>query len=279
MSEVQAQPFPPLPAAGKNTNNRKGKGAAAAKKNGMSPSTLNTLDALPPMPTAAAKPVAAAAAAAPIAPPAPQMSPDVVVVAPTTAAAVAEEAKATTVGGTATKAKPLPCGTCGKNRVQTMFSNRERDRAEAGNKALCRPCAAFNNVLRRYSMTRADFQKRLDAQQNACGVCHVKFTGKILPHIDTWSGATGAMRGIVCADCDALMAHLGDTLDGCLAPVLYMCEAAAKTAENKDAFTKLLAELHQIRALATPVAAAAVVATNGKVDDDDNNNGDDDLAL
>jgi hypothetical protein len=276
---------------GPQTNGRKGKrGGAAAKAGGAAPRGRGAKkeNVVQQQPDGKVEPTPPSLdllmASAPAAPSPPQSNVNLSSLAASLVVAPSPPLAAATPPDASKKAKPLPCGVCGKNRVANKFADRERGRAEAGNKAICRPCSAFNNVLRRYGMTRDEFQKRLTAQNNKCAVCLKEFAnGKMMPHIDTWSGATGTMRGIVCNSCDVSMAQFGDTIDGCLSPLVYMClslaEAPAAIGEKNTKLCKeVLADLRAVRAKVQTLNNTAVTAIAGNVvtKKDEESAGDDD---
>ncbi len=77
----------------------------------------------------------------------------------------------------------------------------------------------FAQRLRGYGLSVADFQIRLDAQDNKCAICRVNFIAT--PHIDHCH-KTGVVRGLLCPKCNPALGAFQDSPDILKAAIRYL---------------------------------------------------------
>ena len=70
------------------------------------------------------------------------------------------------------------------------------------------------NLKRLYGITLQDYDNMLASQGGGCAICGSKSPGKRFRHFHVdHSHATGKIRGLLCAACNAGIGHLKDSLD------------------------------------------------------------------
>ena len=122
-------------------------------------------------------------------------------------------------------------GTVGLNR-KSKYSNR---RIGDGYRCECKVCFKQNQKTRyenrppgenknrflkwKYGITIAEYDSILESQNNACAICGSEITGKGgLDHCH----ATGKIRGVLCAHCNAAIGHMNDDIERLRKAISYL---------------------------------------------------------
>lgn len=120
------------------------------------------------------------------------------------------------------------CQTCGVNKPETEYR-----RSWLRPSCLhynCHDCVSDINRLARFGLTPAQYQEMLNAQGGVCAICEntersTSKTGRIKRLAVDHDHATGAIRGLLCANCNKGIGNLGDSVDTLIAAAAYL-EAA-----------------------------------------------------
>lgn len=89
--------------------------------------------------------------------------------------------------------------------------------------AVARERRRVRKLQQRYGITATGYAALLDAQGDACAIC--RRSGATL-HVDH-DHETGAVRGLLCFDCNTSLGKLGDNLAGLLDAVAYLAQQGA----------------------------------------------------
>jgi hypothetical protein len=81
------------------------------------------------------------------------------------------------------------------------------------------------NLQRRYGISEAEYDARFAEQGGLCALCR-KQPALVVDH----DHETGAIRGLLCQQCNRGLGFLGDTIETLLKAVEYLQRAAAKRA-------------------------------------------------
>ena len=89
--------------------------------------------------------------------------------------------------------------------------------------------AMRKSILKKYLLTPAAYNERLDAQGGVCRICQKTPNGKKAAarlHVDH-DRETGALRGLLCSNCNMGIGHLKHDPETLRAAIRYLEEAAA----------------------------------------------------
>ncbi len=108
-----------------------------------------------------------------------------------------------------------------KSRASALKHYRaNRDRINAG--------AVHKNRLRKFGITRAEYEAILTAQGHVCRICRRPETatrnGKLKSLAVDHDHATGRVRGILCQTCNTLLGSSRDNIDVLRAAITYLEE-------------------------------------------------------
>jgi hypothetical protein len=81
--------------------------------------------------------------------------------------------------------------------------------------------------LKKYGITLADYNRRLELQGNKCACCGRSEPGGRGGFAVDHDHATGLIRGLLCNSCNLGIGHLGDSVEGVLNAYNYMRRAYA----------------------------------------------------
>jgi hypothetical protein len=76
----------------------------------------------------------------------------------------------------------------------------------------------------RYGLSLSSFNAMLDEQNSQCAICRVDFSSAIRPNVDH-DHMTGAVRGLLCSNCNKGIGFLGDQASTVAAAVQYLIRA------------------------------------------------------
>lgn len=119
---------------------------------------------------------------------------------------------------------------CSKCQGRKPLGRFGKDRSKPdGLQSYCKTCQyALSNdyaaVLRRYGLTKADYDAILAAQGGCCAICKSTEPGGKTKRrfcVDH-DHETNAVRGLLCIHCNAALGHLRDDADLCLAAGAYL---------------------------------------------------------
>lgn len=74
---------------------------------------------------------------------------------------------------------------------------------------------------RRYGVTRAEFDARVEAQGSRCAICGTSDHGSKEWHLDH-NHSTGAPRGLLCFQCNVGLGRFGDSVERLQSAVEYL---------------------------------------------------------
>ena len=73
----------------------------------------------------------------------------------------------------------------------------------------------------RYGLSLGDFDALLESQNGCCAICHVDSPGNTTWHVDH-DHTTGAVRGLLCRNCNAGLGMFADSLTSLLSAIDYL---------------------------------------------------------
>lgn len=120
------------------------------------------------------------------------------------------------------------CKTCGVDKPAGEYrSNWRRESCLDFN---CHECVSHINRLARFGITPEQYQEMLDAQGGVCAICEgpersTDKKGRIKAFAVDHDHDTGAIRGLLCANCNKGIGNLGDSVDTLISAAAYL-EAA-----------------------------------------------------
>lgn len=134
------------------------------------------------------------------------------------------------------KRRPATIGQGGRNKLKTHcpkghpYDEVNTILSKDGRRC-CRACAKANSAIqniRRYGITREEFDAFLDSQNGCCAICNESF-GEVAPHIDhdhaccPRENACGkCVRGLLCGDCNRGLGCYRDNPERLLNAALYL---------------------------------------------------------
>lgn len=128
------------------------------------------------------------------------------------------------------------CRTCGEDKPASEFrSNWRRESCLDFN---CHDCVSHINRLARFGITPEQYQEMLDAQGHACAICELpervtdSRNGRIKAMAVDHDHQTGAVRGLLCQNCNKGIGNLGDNPDRLIAAAAYLI--AARGGDGED---------------------------------------------
>lgn len=127
------------------------------------------------------------------------------------------------------------CRTCGEDKPSWEFrSNWRRESCLDFN---CHACVSDINRLARFGITPEQYLEMLEAQDGLCAICErpERSTDK-----KGWTKAlavdhdhdTGAIRGLLCANCNKGIGNLGDSVETLIAAAAYLGAAQGVIRED-----------------------------------------------
>ena len=102
-------------------------------------------------------------------------------------------------------AKTANCVICGHTKIR-LRSDNKKWRCTTSEKAS------------KYGLEPGQYNDLISGQDNRCGICKRKMRS---PHVDH-DHSTGAVRGLLCSNCNTGIGLLGDSTDRLLSAILYL---------------------------------------------------------
>lgn len=101
-----------------------------------------------------------------------------------------------------------------------------------GLKAYCNPCVRNRWLQTRYGISTVEYDAMLEAQSGVCAICGGVETalsnlGQIRPLAVDHDHATGAIRGLLCDDCNVGLGRMKDSPDTLIAAAMYLSTRGA----------------------------------------------------
>lgn len=120
------------------------------------------------------------------------------------------------------------CRTCLVEKPETEF--RRNWRRESCLDFNCHPCVSDINRLARFGLLPLQYQEMLAAQGNVCAICErpersTDKKGRVKALAVDHDHETGAVRGLLCANCNKGIGNLGDNVDTLIAAAAYLAAA------------------------------------------------------
>ena len=121
------------------------------------------------------------------------------------------------------------CKKCGAEKPITNFSPSKG--CIGGRRPTCRACEYPPGYHRaklykkRYGITVADYDVKLEQQGGKCAICHSTSPGPKKEHFCVdHNHTTGAVRGLLCSDCNAAIGLLNDSTNVITSALSYLHE-------------------------------------------------------
>ena len=125
------------------------------------------------------------------------------------------------------------CYQCGERKPFTAEFFPRSKQAKAGLKGTCRKCARTavrgSELKRAYGLSREQHTRMQQRQDGRCLICAVKFFsggGGTRPHVDHRHDS-GAVRGLLCHNCNVLLGHAKESPGVLRAAAEYLEKANA----------------------------------------------------
>lgn len=120
------------------------------------------------------------------------------------------------------------CRSCGAEKMESEF--RRNWRRASCLDFNCHDCVSHINRLARFGLTPDQYLEMLNAQGGVCAICEAPESstdakGRIKALAVDHDHATGAIRGLLCANCNKGIGNLGDSVETLIAAAAYL-EAA-----------------------------------------------------
>lgn len=129
----------------------------------------------------------------------------------------------------ATTAPSQACRTCGVDKPASEF--RKNWRRESCLDFNCHDCVSHINRLARFGLTPDQFNEMLEAQGGACAICERpekvvdSRNGRVKSLAVDHDHESGAVRGLLCQNCNKGIGNLGDSADTLIAAAMYLVAA------------------------------------------------------
>lgn len=118
------------------------------------------------------------------------------------------------------------CGACGETKSAAAF--RRSWHSDSGLDPRCNPCIAAERRLRSFGITQEDYDALFIRQNGVCAICGCAETS-LANHGQSVKALavdhdheTGAIRGLLCHNCNKGIGHLGDSPNRLLAAAAYL---------------------------------------------------------
>lgn len=124
----------------------------------------------------------------------------------------------------------LRCNCCGEIKARDEFS--VNNSALSGRCGMCRECVRWKGRLGKYGITREQYQDLYTKQNGKCASCGCVWAGTEM-HPDLvvdHDHKTGAVRGLLCPDCNNILGLANDSQTRLDAAKAYLQRSAAQTA-------------------------------------------------
>lgn len=105
---------------------------------------------------------------------------------------------------------------------------RTRYATNARRRTQVKTASRWNRLFRKFGITRDRWETMFAAQGGACACCRKSLGTGFRACVDH-DHATGAIRGIICFDCNTSIGKLGDDVDGLTRALVYVSGATAPT--------------------------------------------------
>ena len=107
------------------------------------------------------------------------------------------------------------CYKCGEYKPISEF--KVKDQKLGTVYTVCKACHAEycydRRLLRKYKMTREQYNDLITAQDHKCAICHVPI-GRVGKRFTVdHDHSTGKVRGLLCFNCNTALGYLGDNID------------------------------------------------------------------
>lgn len=121
------------------------------------------------------------------------------------------------------------CARCGEDKSIDEFYTSSNPSARYGRQGYCKPCTNQQRVEKNrwylYGITRAEYLDRLKEQAGVCAIClGTNANGRELS-VDH-DHQTGAIRGLLCSNCNFLLGYARDSVDILAESIEYLRRAS-----------------------------------------------------
>lgn len=118
------------------------------------------------------------------------------------------------------------CRTCGEEKPASEF--RKNWRRESCLDFNCHDCVSHINRLARFGLTPDQYLEMFEAQNGACAICERpervvdSRNGRLKAMAVDYDHKTGAVRGLLCQNCNKGIGNLGDDPERLIAAAAYL---------------------------------------------------------
>lgn len=107
------------------------------------------------------------------------------------------------------------CGLCKRTRpIDEFYRNHRRDNSALSYQYVCRDCSHLRRNLAHYHLKIDDYYRIVALQEGRCAICQSRFgrylRGKKTRLFIDHDHATGLVRGLLCSECNFLIARVQD---------------------------------------------------------------------
>jgi Recombination endonuclease VII len=116
------------------------------------------------------------------------------------------------------------CSMCHQEKPLKQF-NRNKGK-KGGLRSECRACGSSYARKQRYDLSQDDYQRMLDEQKGVCAICGRPETRRICGTVISLAvdhdHTTGAVRGLLCHNCNVGVGLFGDSANSIAKALVYM---------------------------------------------------------
>lgn len=81
----------------------------------------------------------------------------------------------------------------------------------------------FQRIKKKYGLTKEEYYKLLNDQMNMCAICEIFLNNEVKVDVDH-DHKTGKVRGILCTNCNSMLAHAKDDINTLMSGIKYLKE-------------------------------------------------------
>lgn len=123
------------------------------------------------------------------------------------------------------------CGKCGTRKNKNGYTPSQWSKAERGWKRTCKRCERDARYFRNYGRTYDELFQMYQYQWGECPICDKPLLFGRTTRVDH-DHDTGAVRGILCNECNLALGHLKDVASAGVWAAFYLIRTADRQSEK-----------------------------------------------